>query len=235
MPFHDARAPFTAAGRRRQVGIAQPTRAVQLMGTIVHSFGPTYAVIHENNMRPVSWRMRYDERGMIIAMAGLWGHDIGCIGFCPLVPPMVDSPYDVHRHHRPSAQCMTMLKTECGTPSYLAPEVVTQQNDSGYDSLVDSGDLVFHDFIKKLFEFDPQQPMKLSEALHHPWLKNCSFYYDVVDYPQTNGAGGANSGLSVKRQGIELLELKGSVSGVWNRQSVTAAGEPMAMANAKRR
>ncbi|KAJ7049936.1 kinase-like domain-containing protein [Mycena amicta] len=33
---------------------------------------------------------------------------------------------------------MTMLRTMCGTPSYLAPEVVTQQNQSGYDSLVDS-------------------------------------------------------------------------------------------------
>ncbi|KAJ7028545.1 kinase-like domain-containing protein [Mycena alexandri] len=33
---------------------------------------------------------------------------------------------------------MTMLKTMCGTPSYLAPEVVTQQGSSGYDSLVDS-------------------------------------------------------------------------------------------------
>ncbi|KAJ7140506.1 kinase-like domain-containing protein [Mycena crocata] len=32
----------------------------------------------------------------------------------------------------------TMLRTMCGTPSYLAPEVVTQQNNSGYDSLVDS-------------------------------------------------------------------------------------------------
>ncbi|KAF7376629.1 Pkinase-domain-containing protein [Mycena sanguinolenta] len=32
----------------------------------------------------------------------------------------------------------TRLKTMCGTPSYLAPEVVTQQNNSGYDSLVDS-------------------------------------------------------------------------------------------------
>jgi len=26
----------------------------------------------------------------------------------------------------------------CGTPSYLAPEVVSQQNDEGYDNLVDS-------------------------------------------------------------------------------------------------
>ncbi|KAJ7092083.1 CAMK/RAD53 protein kinase [Mycena belliarum] len=33
---------------------------------------------------------------------------------------------------------MTMLRTMCGTPSYLAPEVVSQQNSSGYDSLVDS-------------------------------------------------------------------------------------------------
>ncbi|KAJ7646667.1 kinase-like domain-containing protein [Roridomyces roridus] len=33
---------------------------------------------------------------------------------------------------------VTMLRTMCGTPSYLAPEVVTQQNNSGYDSLVDS-------------------------------------------------------------------------------------------------
>ncbi|KAF9531599.1 kinase-like domain-containing protein [Crepidotus variabilis] len=32
----------------------------------------------------------------------------------------------------------TMLKTMCGTPSYLAPEVVSQKNNEGYDNLVDS-------------------------------------------------------------------------------------------------
>ncbi|KAJ8695899.1 hypothetical protein PTI98_005810 [Pleurotus ostreatus] len=33
---------------------------------------------------------------------------------------------------------LTMLRTMCGTPSYLAPEVVRQQNAEGYDNLVDS-------------------------------------------------------------------------------------------------
>ncbi|KAJ3802182.1 CAMK/RAD53 protein kinase [Lentinula aff. detonsa] len=32
----------------------------------------------------------------------------------------------------------TMLKTMCGTPAYLAPEIVTQTNRQGYDNLVDS-------------------------------------------------------------------------------------------------
>ncbi|KAI0784623.1 kinase-like domain-containing protein [Abortiporus biennis] len=33
---------------------------------------------------------------------------------------------------------MTMLRTMCGTPSYLAPEVVMQVGNSGYNSIVDS-------------------------------------------------------------------------------------------------
>ncbi|KAF5385763.1 hypothetical protein D9615_002536 [Tricholomella constricta] len=33
---------------------------------------------------------------------------------------------------------LTMLRTMCGTPSYLAPEVVRQENNEGYDNVVDS-------------------------------------------------------------------------------------------------
>ncbi|KAE9403110.1 kinase-like protein [Gymnopus androsaceus JB14] len=37
-----------------------------------------------------------------------------------------------------AADSQTMLKTMCGTPAYLAPEVVHQTSDEGYDNLVDS-------------------------------------------------------------------------------------------------
>ncbi|KAF7322168.1 Pkinase-domain-containing protein [Mycena kentingensis (nom. inval.)] len=135
---------------------------------------------------------------------------------------------------------MTMLKTMCGTPSYLAPEVVTQQNQSGYDSLVDSWsvgvilfsmltnttpfienssddlrtkiatriidweqlDAVTHrdppdttpipisaevkDMARRLLDYDPQQRLRLSDALHHPWFDGIQLGHDF-DYPDTSG------------------------------------------------
>ena len=44
----------------------------------------------------------------------------------------------------------------CGTPSYLAPEVVNQEGDEGYDNRVDSwsvGVIVFAMFVFYFFSF----------------------------------------------------------------------------------
>lgn len=45
----------------------------------------------------------------------------------------------------------------CGTPSYLAPEVVKQENDEGYDNVVDSwsvGVIVFSMYVTKIIPSD---------------------------------------------------------------------------------
>ncbi|KAJ7157038.1 kinase-like domain-containing protein [Mycena crocata] len=54
----------------------------------------------------------------------------------------IHSRGNTHRDLKPENMIIdspTMLKTMCGNPSYLAHKVITQQNNSGYDSaLVDS-------------------------------------------------------------------------------------------------
>ncbi|KAG6880342.1 hypothetical protein C0992_011093 [Termitomyces sp. T32_za158] len=91
-----------------------------------------------------------------------------------------------------------MLKTMCGTPSYLAPEVVAQSNNEGLtnsspfveeeqqdvrtrilERTIDWSVLMSKevsaqaiDFVQCLLETDPRQRMTLAYALQHPWLKS---------------------------------------------------------------
>lgn len=50
--------------------------------------------------------------------------------------------------------CLIVWQTMCGTPSYLAPEVVRQENNEGYDNVVDSwsvGVIVFSMLVLRNF------------------------------------------------------------------------------------
>ncbi|KAH9915026.1 Pkinase-domain-containing protein [Epithele typhae] len=62
---------------------------------------------------------------------------------------------------------MTMLRTMCGTPAYLAPEVVNQSNNEGYDLLVDSwsvGVIVFC-MIAMCNPFDEDQDIDMKTRI----------------------------------------------------------------------
>ncbi|TFY79147.1 hypothetical protein EWM64_g4868, partial [Hericium alpestre] len=53
---------------------------------------------------------------------------------------------------------LTMLRTMCGTPSYLAPEVVTQTGGSGYDQLVDSWSVGVIVFSMSVYHITKEMP-----------------------------------------------------------------------------
>ncbi|KTF77116.1 hypothetical protein cypCar_00042289 [Cyprinus carpio] len=88
----------------------------------------------------------------------------------------------------------SLMKTLCGTPTYLAPEVFTHAATVGYTKAVDYwslGVLLFiclggyppfnpecstmsvpKDLIKKLLVVDPEKRLSVEEALAHSWLND---------------------------------------------------------------
>uniref|UniRef100_A0A3P9D1P0 non-specific serine/threonine protein kinase n=1 Tax=Maylandia zebra TaxID=106582 RepID=A0A3P9D1P0_9CICH len=64
-----------------------------------------------------------------------------------------------------------LMRTLCGTPSYLAPEVFTHASTTGYGLAVDAWSLGVLLFVWKLLVVDPMKRMSIEEALQHPWLQ----------------------------------------------------------------
>lgn len=107
---------------------------------------------------------------------------------------------------------LTFLKTMCGTPSYLAPEVVTQNNEEGYSHLVDSwsvGVIVFCMLTSStpFIEGEAHRDMKVRVAER------------VIDWGALDSAGVSDLAKDFVRQLLEYDPLK--------RLSLTAArGHP---------
>ncbi|ETE61679.1 Serine/threonine-protein kinase Chk2, partial [Ophiophagus hannah] len=60
----------------------------------------------------------------------------------------------------------SLMQTLCGTPDYVAPEILHFAGTAGYGRSVDCWSL------GKLLVVDPTRRLKIEEALEHPWLQD---------------------------------------------------------------